>query len=732
MAEDLRTVRENLTDTASFIKRHPHATKTFHSNALKTFSDTLRRPRLSIATFALGITLALIALWGVMYLVRPSLHQPKPEAARWYEIGVKALRDGAYYQASRALEESIKVDDKYALAHARLAEAYAELDYTDKAKDELLRISMLVPDRTALPQVDALYFDAINSLVANDAAQAVEDYTQIAELMPERAEVYVDLGRAYEKNEDIDNALKNYVEATRHDAQYATAYLRAGILYSRKQDVASANNAFDKAESLYQALGNIEGLTVTLRQRGILLKKIGKFPEARAQLEQSLTTARAANNEQQQIYTLLELSNLSYAEGATAQAEKYATEGVNFAQQHGLENLATNGLIDLGNAYLARGNYDRAEKYFKEALDFARRNKARLHEAISLMNLGSVYIQQLRTDDGLPLVEQALAFFQRGNYRSRISACLTFIGRANRRKGDYDAALRAFNQKLQLAEQGHDQSQIAFSHSEIAMVLLEQERYVEALSQYEQSYAIRKSSGEQLSVAFNLLNQSNILTKLGRFSEARSALTQATAIASQPNANYKSLIAEAPLRRAELALFERRFSEASSLAKQAISLSGTQYIDTTISAKYTLGLAQALLGAAREGKQLCAEAVQMAQGTGDTALLSRAMLALAETTLESDDARGALTQALVVQERFARAGQLESEWRAWLIASRASQRLKDTNAAQEQLARAADTLSKLRQLWGAEAFDKYLARPDIQILRKELGDAFVADNIQPR
>jgi len=59
-------------------------------------------------------------------------------ALPWYERGTDALRNGAYYQASKAFEEAIGIDNRFALAHARLAQAWTELDYTDKAKDELL------------------------------------------------------------------------------------------------------------------------------------------------------------------------------------------------------------------------------------------------------------------------------------------------------------------------------------------------------------------------------------------------------------------------------------------------------------------------------------------------------------------------------------------------------------------------------------------------------------------
>ena len=77
-------------------------------------------------------------------------HTPPAEAQRWYDIGTSALRDGAFYQASQALQRAISADDQYLLAHARLAEALVELDYVDKAKDELLRVNSV--DRATLAE----------------------------------------------------------------------------------------------------------------------------------------------------------------------------------------------------------------------------------------------------------------------------------------------------------------------------------------------------------------------------------------------------------------------------------------------------------------------------------------------------------------------------------------------------------------------------------------------------
>jgi tetratricopeptide (TPR) repeat protein len=393
---------------------------------------------------------------------------------------------------------------------------------------------------------------------------------------------------------------------------------------------------------------------------------------------------------------------------------------VEFAQQRHLENLTTGGLIELGNSFQNRGDYSEAEKYFKQALEFARANKGRRREATSLVNLGGLYIQQLRIDEGLSLVQQALSFFQAGNYHREVALCLTHIARANRRKGDYETALKALQQKLQLAQQGAEQPQVALSFGEIGAVLFEQERYPESLEQYDKGYAINKSINNRINLAYNQANRGDILWRLGRYEEAQQALSEAFAIASQPDSGYKQLIPEIERTYAQLALSQRRFPEAASRAGQAL-LAGTQYKNVMIEAKYTLGLVKAFTGSSREGKTLCDDAFKMATDAGDTALLAHSTLALAEALLASGDAPGALEMAKQAQAKFAKSGQQESEWRAWIVAALSSRRLGDQTAALAQLARGKEALSQLQQKWSTEVFNHYLSRPDVQVYYKQLG-----------
>src|SRR5258707_14898805 len=177
LISDVRAVRSGLHDDLSNTLIQPRSTiPPTRNTTLTNLSQMLRRPRVPVWYVIVGV-LSVLILTGIIWRWRrPSLHVPPADAQNWYEIGTNALRDGAFFQASKALERAIAIDDKYVLAHARLAEALVELDYTDRSKDELLRVTSLASDRSLLPKTDGLYVDAISALVRRDFPAAIESY----------------------------------------------------------------------------------------------------------------------------------------------------------------------------------------------------------------------------------------------------------------------------------------------------------------------------------------------------------------------------------------------------------------------------------------------------------------------------------------------------------------------------------------------------------------------------
>jgi len=691
------------------------------SATLATISDIFRRPQLPIGYVALAIVAIVTLIIGIWYFARARPHQPNAEAQQLYETGTNAIRAGSYFQASKALELAVRADDQFALAHARLAEAFMELDYFDKAKDEILRASELTPNRSVLSKVDNQYLDALTATVRRNFPAAIATYAEIVKADPTKAEAHVDLGRAYEKNNQTDKAIESYSEAIKRDPHFVAALLRLGILYGRKRDIDASNRAFEKAEEIYQSLGNVEGRAEIALQRGVVLNDyVGKPDDARAQLEQARDMARVVNAPYQQIRILFQLSSVALKQNKGAEAKQFATQSLELAQANQMETMIARGYIELGYVDFLTADYASAERDFQQGLDYAQKFGARLNEARAQLSLASLYEQRGDADKALTYQEPAQKFYQSAGYRTETNQAMNIRARLYRRKGDFQSALTAFEDQLKLAEQTSDQAQIAAAHTSIGNLLSDLEKYSDALPHFEQSYQIQKSLNNQLNLGYALMSRGGAQWNLGHQKEASGDMAEASEIAKKDDSSYKTLQVAIELAQAEMALSERKFSEVIASADRALALGGSQSKTANVQDKYLKGLAQALSGQARAGQVLCEEAVTAAAPIGDPLLSARAQLALAEAALAAGDAKRALDTAQQAQGFFANSGMAERNWRALLIAGMASEKLLDHDNARNYFKKAGDAFSSLEQKWGAETFKAYQARPDTQFYQKQL------------
>jgi tetratricopeptide (TPR) repeat protein len=178
-----------------------------------------------------------------------------------YQAGTAALRNGNYIRAGDLFEQAIKTDAQFPLAHARLAEVWSDLDYEEKATNEMLRVGELAPNLSSLSPIELLYVQAITATVRRNYQGAVEKFEEIVRQVPEdqKTYAYLDRGRAYERVRDADRAIASFETVVQRDPQAAAAFMRLGLLYGRKQKAEQAVAAFDKAQALYDAQGSVEG-----------------------------------------------------------------------------------------------------------------------------------------------------------------------------------------------------------------------------------------------------------------------------------------------------------------------------------------------------------------------------------------------------------------------------------------------------------------------------------------
>lgn len=724
-AEELTRVRARIPASDSTRTRRLAGVDTLtRSSAFITMADALRRPRFSpLTVMGASAALALVVL-GFYFVLRTRVHVPNPGAVALYEQGVEAMREGAYFRATGLLNQAVKADDKYALAHARLAEAWTELDFLDRAKDEMIAATTLVPDMNALEREDALYLDAIRSTVSRHFPEAVKNYEELARLKPVPQRL-VDLGRAHVKNDDTAKAVDAFTQAASRDETYAAASLSLGTLHARQRNLAAATTAFDRAEKLYAASGNREGEAEVHYQRGRLFVDLSRKAEARGELEAALAAAIATGNVYQQVQAKLQLA---YLPDDLAQAESLATDALNLAQSNGMQNLVVRGYIDLGVQYLARKSFDDADRNLMRGLDAARTYQSRRLEALALVNLASLRERQNRLEEAEKFAQQAHEFYSKGGYRKEDTAAAQIIARVKARQGDYEGARAALEEQIRANESSSDTRTLGQLHRECGSVLSRQNRSAEAVRHFREAIAIAKSLPDNTLLSYSLLNIADSLWQLGRYEDAEQYLAQLVELAQARQPPDSDMLTRVALVQAAMDLSRRRFTDAR--AKSGQALAALEQVarpkEVKADAEVLICLAEALGGAPLRGKQSCDEAARVADDIGDPVFISVAQLALAEALLGAGDPAGARATALRAEEFFARSGNVESDWRALALLGMACRRSGDETTAHDYFTRAAAQLSKLQQSLGEEAAG-YLSRPDVQRLRRELGGDAVAE-----
>jgi serine/threonine protein kinase len=438
------------------------------------------------ASLAVAILLmAALAAWTWTH--RP--YQPSAEALRWYERGVSALYSMTYETARQGLEHAVALDPGFALAHASLARAYDELDYTDRAKDSMLRAVAAAQD-SRLTADDDRKLRALQFMVSRDyerAAPLVEEIEAEAD-HAHRAAAALESGWLAQQMDDTDAAAAAFGRALALDPSYAAAKLRLGFLLGRqggRDEQALA--AFSEAGRLYRGAGNLEGVTQTLLERANLLDRRNREKESLPVIDEALALARAVGNSSQEVRLRFIQATAIRDVGDTGQAATLVRGAIDAALAENMDNLAANGQIDLGNLHLRADEFGAAEPVFRRALDLSRRAKVRRIEARAELALGSLLEKTNRAGEAKPLIEAALTFYSQAKYRRESVQAATVLGGLHRQLGDCAAGIRILTDALPQAVRLQDNRLEGQVRERMAECLEDRGELQQAVDQFERA-----------------------------------------------------------------------------------------------------------------------------------------------------------------------------------------------------------------------------------------------------
>jgi tetratricopeptide (TPR) repeat protein len=678
----------------------------FQSAAEVAEALTARSYRRAMLAAVLAIVILAAGLFFWYWYVWRADQVVSAEAKPWYDQGTAALREGTYLKAAYALQKAVELDKNFVLGHARLADAWNELDLASKAKDEMLEASALESGRR-LSALDRRYLEAIRHTVVGDTRAALADYLGILKMLPGemQANGYVDLGRAHEKAGNIDQAVASYATAARLDPQAPASFVRLGVLDSRRKQTAQADAAFAKAASLYRAASNLEGIAEIDFERGNDANTQLQLNDARKYLQKSLEAAKAIPSLQLEIRALTRMSVTEYLGRNTEQSIALANQAIALAQENGIEYWAIDGMIRLGNAYIGRADYGQAGSQLERALSLAQRGQHPRLIALAQLSLASVRKQQDKPAEVIPLAQAALDYYRPMGFASESVDALTLIVRAERVQGDNQAALKSGQELLASAIKLDKPAAILRAEESVGSVLLDLERYPEALDHFQR--ALSASRSLNANVEYFLLHYADTVWRLGDYKEAEQTLDSLPST-SRTRTDIATMVTEIT---SGMLVSQKRYPAAKKIVQGP--LDDKSNIDPGYFQRVMCEIETAS-GSAASAEEMCRKAIEQAQRESDRTAAAAAQLDLANAYLAAGDAAQALPVAQGAHNFFAASGQRESEYLSLLTLAKISRALKDTSGAKQCAQKGLDILSSFAHNWSPQQYKGYSSRPDVR------------------
>jgi len=665
-----------------------------------------RKPRTWMPWVAVAAIVAMSGVAAVMWN-RPSLPAAPPEAEGWYVRGTEAIREGAYESGRKALTQAVTAFPGYALAHARLAEASADLDDTKAATDHLLKVSTLVPDESRLPAPERLRLQALRAFVLRDVDRSVQLYRELVDRDPRDAGAWLDLGRAQEEAGMLTDARASYESAIERDHQYAPAHLRRGVVLGLQALPSESIAAFEEAERLYHARSDMEGETEVLLSRGRAYDARGEVRLARVDLERALSQATDARSSYQQIRAQLALSSVMAGEGNYAESERVAADAVDAAMEHGFQSTAAEGLVSLAATLIDMGKRAEARINLDRAIALAEKAGGPRAAVRARVQLASMYQTTSQPAEALRILDSILPSLEANHLRRLQLTALTIAARAHQRLDELDQARQISADGVRMAELVKDDEQVAVASANLANALGALGDYPRALQLRERAEGIRRKLDNRSSLPFDLTNHADVLIVLGRTLDAARLFAELDAGVAAGIQSYKGRERRATFLRAQASAIALRCDDTLRL------------LDPLLRAPLTgsgglLGPAIAEFCGARVGRKAGAAMGGFADAEAATAREARYWLAAAALRRHADS--DALAEA---QRGLAQLGAIpndELRWRLASVAAVAARRQGDARTGEAMTGTARDAFERLRSAWKQD-FGSYESRPDLADLR---------------
>ena len=563
-------------------------------------------------------------------------------AFRAYHQGLEALRDGANQAAIPLFQEAIAEDSGFAMAHARLAEAFFHLGNESGAREAIAEAERLA-QIVQLPRGERYEVHAIAARIHDDPETAVESYRELQKLYPNDPGVLHSLASSLETMGQVEEEVATYRDVLARDPQYGGALLGLGRMLVTNRRSREAVPMLQRAVDAGEFEGDLETLGMIHSILGVAHRDLHEFDLAIEELQKSLECRRAAEDSRGVAATLTNLARVYEELGQLQPARELLNESLAIAQESGNSRMESYALLNLGTVHELSGDLRTALGNYSDSLEIEWERKQHTELIYRLNFIGHIYSLLGKYADAMVYLEQAKVHIAASNDVKGRAFNLYYVGKIHRVKGNYKEAIEAFLGSIPLFRKTGNLEEVARVHDDLAELYIDQNRLEDAKASVAASSALSEELRTPSRIAHSRIHEARLALAEKRFEDAGRVLEVAER--SLHGLDAKGVLPLLTLLRGRL-MREQQDTQGAlrslMLAKQLFQESG----HVALELEATIELARARLDAndVQSADELVAEVIRAAERSRLRPLLSEALVTRSRVSFAHGEPQRALQE----------------------------------------------------------------------------------------
>ncbi|MBD2129217.1 CHAT domain-containing protein [Microcoleus sp. FACHB-1] len=313
------------------------------------------------------------------------------------------------------------------------------------------------------------------------------------------------------------------------DAQnyHADLLLNLGIRQHKTGQFAASLDSLQKALTLYQKLGDAQGIAHCLGSLGDTYFSMGQYGQAAGFYHQSLVLKKAIGDRTGEVEALLGLSNAYLYLGQEERAKKFEQQAQVIRREIGNPRRQAAFLNNLALDSQSQGQYEEAIAFNLQQLAIARETGDRTLAAESLQKLAQAYQSSGQSQKAIELYQQQLEIAQKSNDSALAAIALSQLANAYESLGQQPKAIELYQQELEIARKSGNPAQEAIALNQLAIAFESQGEYPKAIELYQQQLEAAKKTNNRLGEGTALNNLALASLKANNLTETQPKLLDA-------------------------------------------------------------------------------------------------------------------------------------------------------------------------------------------------------------